>query len=88
MHESSLIPALLNTVERVAREAEAEKIVRISLTVGAFAAIAPDHLREHFVIAAAGTVAEGADLDIALLSDPGDPLAYMVQVQSLEVIEG
>ncbi len=85
MHESGLIEDLLVKIENVARANDAQKIVAVDVSIGALAAISPDHLREHFVIAAAGTMAEGAELRVSVSSDPMGPEADSVLLKSVEV---
>jgi hydrogenase nickel incorporation protein HypA/HybF len=47
-----------------ARRYGAESVSVVRLKLGPLAHIEPDHLREHFVEAARGTVADGARLEI------------------------
>jgi hydrogenase nickel incorporation protein HypA/HybF len=64
MHELSLLRGLLRQIEATARRQQAARVSVIRLKLGPLAHIEPDHLREHFVTAARGTVAEAARLDI------------------------
>ena len=64
MHEMSLLRGLMNQIKAIARRHGAERVTAIRLKLGPLAHIEPDHLREHFVQAAQGTVAEAARLDI------------------------
>ncbi len=83
MHESGIIQELMTKVEEAARANSASKVVSIDLSIGLLAGIEPDHLREHFVIAAMGTIAEGAELRIQTTEEPTGIL-----LQSLEVETG
>jgi hydrogenase nickel incorporation protein HypA/HybF len=85
MHETSLIPDLLDKINKVARENNATKITAVELEIGALAGISPDHLREHFDQAAAGTPAEGAQLRIAVNDNllAGD--AFAIRLVAVEV---
>jgi hydrogenase nickel incorporation protein HypA/HybF len=64
MHEMSLLRGLLAQIDDLARKHGAKRVTAVRLKLGPLAHIEPDHLREHFVEAARGTVAEAARLDI------------------------
>lgn len=82
MHESSLIPDLIGKIKALAAENGATKVVSVDVTVGALTGMSPDHLREHFDEAAAGTVAEGAEVRCRVSEDP---LSAAVMLESLEL---
>ena len=85
MHETSLIPDLMDKINRVARENDATKITAVELVIGALAGISPDHLREHFDEAAAGTSAAGAELRISVAEDPMAEDAFAIRLVAVEV---
>ncbi len=85
MHESSLIPDLIAKIEAVARENGASKVTAVDVQIGALAMIGPDHLKEHFIEAAEGTVAEGADLRLTVSEDPLDSEAGSLLLKAVEV---
>lgn len=64
MHELSVCQSLLEEVQRIARENGAGSVSRIVLKVGPLSGIEPDLLRNAYPLAAAGTVAEDAELEI------------------------
>ncbi len=64
MHEMSLLRGLLAQIDDIARKNGAKRVIAVRLKLGPLAHIEPDHLREHFVDAARGSVAEAARLDI------------------------
>lgn len=64
MHELALCQGLMNQVERIARRERAGRITRILLSIGPLSGVEATLLRDAFPIAAAGTVAEGAVLDV------------------------
>ncbi len=66
MHEASLIQALLEQVEQLARQEGAQRITRIQLRVGRFSTAVPELLQSAFGILKRGTLAEGAELQIRL----------------------
>ncbi len=85
MHETSLIPDLLAKIEAVARENNATKVTAVDVQIGALAMIGPDHLVEHFIEAAEGTIAEGADLRVTVSEDLLDPEAGSLLLKAVEV---
>jgi hydrogenase nickel incorporation protein HypA/HybF len=78
---------LMRRVEDLAREHGARRITRIAVKLGALSHFSPDHFREHFEQASRGTVAEGASLEIELLTDISDPRAQDVIVESADIEE-
>ncbi len=64
MREDSLVSALLDRVEREAREHQAVAVARVRLRVGDLAGVEPDLLRTAFEMARAGTVCAGAELEL------------------------
>ena len=64
MHELSLCQALMTQVERTAAQYGAARVSRILLRIGPLAGVEPELLRHAFPVAAAGSCAEGARLDI------------------------
>jgi hydrogenase nickel incorporation protein HypA/HybF len=85
LHESSLIPDLMEKIDGAAREHGAQRITVVDLTIGALAFIEPDHLRDHFVVAAEGTKAEGAQLRIRVDDDVAAPDAHAIRLDSIEL---
>lgn len=69
MHEASLCASVLRTLEAAAREHGFSRVRRLRLEIGRFACVEPEALRFGFEIAARGTLAEGAALEI--LRPPG-----------------
>src|SRR5437764_1055394 len=69
MHEMSLLRGLLAQIEATARNRGAKRVSVVRLKLGPLAHIEPDHLREHFVAAARGTIADSARLDIETTDD-------------------
>ena len=87
MHEHSLMTGLLQTIERIGRQQNARRILGVRIRLGALSHMSPDHLSEHFVQAAAGTMAEGAKLDIVEIPDASDPNAQEIILESVEIEE-
>lgn len=85
MHEASLIAGLMLRIEEVARAGGARRVTGVSVRLGALGHISADHFAEHFARAAAGTIAEGARLDIAVSDDADDPAAADILLESVEI---
>ena len=85
MHEASLMADLMRKITTLAEAQQACKVTSVHLTLGALSHLSPDHVREHFVHAARGTVAEGAQLDIEARTDITEPLAQDVRLDSIDV---
>ncbi|NEV63891.1 hydrogenase maturation nickel metallochaperone HypA [Thiorhodococcus minor] len=64
MHELSLCQALLDQVERVAKDHRATRVDRILLKVGPLSGVEPSLLKHAYPLAATGTIAEAAELVI------------------------
>ena len=64
MHELSVCNALLGQVEQIAAERRAGAVMRIIVRIGPLAGIEPALLRNAYPLAAAGTIAEQAELEI------------------------
>lgn len=85
MHEFSLMADLLAKIEQLARGANADKVTGVKVKLGALSHITPDHFREHFEEAIAGTVAEGASLDVEQSDDQDDPNAQDILLESIDI---
>jgi hydrogenase nickel incorporation protein HypA/HybF len=85
-HELSLMTDLLRKIDEVVRQdGGAGRVVSVRVRLGALANISADHFRGHFVDAARGTVAEGAELEIDSSDDRTDPRAQDITLESVEV---
>jgi len=62
MHELAICQALIEQVERVARDHEARRVIAIVVSVGPLSGVEPKLLEHAYPLAAAGTVAESAAL--------------------------
>ena len=62
VHELAVCQGLMGQVAQIARRENAERITRILLSIGPLSGVEATLLRDAFPIAAAGTVAEGAEL--------------------------
>lgn len=66
MHEMAIAIALIDQTSAVAREQHAKAIPSITVVVGRLSGTDPDALRAVFELAAEGTLAEGARLEVEL----------------------
>jgi len=64
MHELSVCIALLEQVQQIARERDAASVASITLKIGPLSGVESELLRNAYPLAAAGTVAEHAELII------------------------
>jgi len=76
---------LMRTIESQARSEGALRVTRIRVRVGALSHFTPAHFREHFADASRGTVAEGADVETDVRTDPTDAEAQAVVLESIDV---
>jgi hydrogenase nickel incorporation protein HypA/HybF len=65
MHELSVCLSLLQQVDTIARERGATRVTSIELKIGPLSGVEADLLRNAYPLAAAGTVAQDAELRIS-----------------------
>ncbi|MBW1916928.1 MAG: hydrogenase maturation nickel metallochaperone HypA [Deltaproteobacteria bacterium] len=85
MHELSLLDDLLGKIEALVQEHQAQRVLALTLRIGCLAHISPEHLRHHFLLAAPGTVVEGARLEIKVLNDLTHPQAQEIVLEAVEL---
>ena len=85
MHERALMDDLLREIEDTARNEGARRVTRIDVRLGALSHFTAAHFREHFVVAATGTLADGAEVRAEEGSDPTAPQAQGVVLESMEL---
>lgn len=64
MHELAITESVIDLINQEARDKNFRKVLGISLRVGEYSGLIPECIREFFPIAAKGSIAEGAELDI------------------------
>lgn len=64
MHELAVCQGLIDQVEQVARAQRGQRVERIDISVGPLSGVEPQLLQQAFPLAAAGSLAEGAQLCI------------------------
>lgn len=85
MHEQSLMKGLVRQVEQIVRDQGARRALGVTLRRGPLAIGSPEHLREHFVAAARGSLAEGAWLKIETVDSGPQALSLDLTLDSVEV---
>lgn len=85
MHEFSLMNKLFNKILAIAGEQNAKKVTKVKVKLGALSHMSPSHFKEHFDIAAKGTIAENALLEAEESQDLSDPDAQAVILKSIDV---
>lgn len=85
MHETGLVRDLIRRIDQAAAANGAARVSGVRVWLGALSHLSADHLREHFVVEARGSIAEGARLVITESDDLADPDAQHVRLESLEM---
>ena len=85
MSESGIMHNLMRQIESKARDREAERVVRVTLRVGALADVTEARLREQFANQARNTIAEDAVLTIIEENNPSQPHANEVRLERIDV---
>jgi len=70
VHEKALMDDLVRKLETVAREEGGRHVRSVRVRLGALSHFTPEHFREHFEDATRGTLAEGAQVEAELGTDP------------------
>jgi hydrogenase nickel incorporation protein HypA/HybF len=85
MHEAGLMRGLMRQIEEIAAAQSAERVVAVSVWLGALSQMSPEHFEAHFREASQGTLAEGARLAATASDDVAHAHAMDVMLQSIEV---
>jgi hydrogenase nickel incorporation protein HypA/HybF len=76
---------LLRKLEAEARAGGGRRVTGIRVRLGALSHFSDAHFREHFEDAARGTLAEGAAVETELRTDPTEPGAQGIVLESIEL---
>jgi hydrogenase nickel incorporation protein HypA/HybF len=76
---------LMHKLNEIASTEQAKKITGITVWLGALSHMSAEHFAEHFEQAAAGTLAEGARLDVTVSEDPDHDQAQDIRLESVEI---
>ena len=85
MHELTLMNDLMRKITAVAQANQAARVTGVTVRLGALAHISAEHFRNHFVIAARGTPAADARLNIEIAKDVADPHAQDIRLLSVDI---
>ncbi|MCX6989695.1 MAG: hydrogenase maturation nickel metallochaperone HypA [Chlamydiae bacterium] len=85
MHEKSLMDNLIRKILQLAKEEKSDKVVKVSVKLGALSHMSAEHFKEHFDIAALGTIAQNAEIVAEESQDINDPNATIVVLKSIDV---
>ena len=85
MHEKALMDDLLRKILGAAQAERGTRVTRIRVRLGALSHFTEAHFREHFEDASRGTLAEGAAVEAELGTDPTEPHAQGVVLESIDV---
>ena len=85
MHEQALMDELMRQIADVAATEGASSVVGIRVWCGALSHFTSEHFREHFEQASAGTLAEGAEVEVEVSEDITHPDASGIRLESVEV---
>jgi hydrogenase nickel incorporation protein HypA/HybF len=75
----------MHKLDEVVEQNSARRVRRVRIQLGALSHFTSEHFKEHFVLAARGTPAEGAVVDAVEMSDESDPNAFGVVLESVEI---
>ena len=85
MHEKALMDDLMRKLEAEAEAEGGRRVTRIRVRLGALSHFTEAHFREHFEDAARGTLADGAAVEAELRTDPTEPGAQGVVLESIDL---
>lgn len=85
MHEQSIINDLIKKILSLAEKEQAEKVTKVSVKLGALSHMSAAHFKEHYTIAAKGTLAEHAEIEAEESNDMDDPNAQVVILKSIDI---
>jgi hydrogenase nickel incorporation protein HypA/HybF len=88
MHEHALMADIMRRVLKTAEAEKARRVTGVSVWLGALSHMSAGHFAQHFTRAAAGTIAEGAEVDAAASDDIHDPHAIDVLLKGIEIETG
>jgi len=85
MHEKGVTESLVKKIIELAGREKATRVSKVSVKLGALSHMSPSHFKEHFDIAAVGTLAENAEIVAEESHDIHDPHAHLVLLKSIDV---
>lgn len=85
MHETGMVRDLIRHIDEAAARHNARRVVAVQVWLGALSHLSAPHFRAHFQAESRGTPAEGARLTVTESTDPSDPRAQQLLLESLEM---
>ena len=85
MHEKALMDDLMRKILGAAEAEGGIRVTGIRVRLGALSHFTEAHFREHFADASHGTLAEGAAVEAQLGTDPTEPHAQGVVLESIDI---
>lgn len=85
MHEKSLMDDLMKKIIFLANRENAAKVTKVTVKLGALSHMSKEHFKEHFDVAAHGTIAQDAEIDAEESQDIHDPNAASVILKKIDV---
>ena len=85
MHEKALMDDLMRKITAQAQAEGAVRVTKIRVRLGALSHFTALHFREHFEDASRGTLAEGAEVEAELRTDPTESEAQGVVLESIDI---
>lgn len=85
MHEASLMRSLMRQIETIATDEGAARVTGVKVWCGALSHMTAGHFAEHFNQAAAGSIAEGATLNVTISDDIANEHAQDILLESIDV---
>lgn len=87
MHETALVRDLVRRIGELAQAAEARRVTRVRVWLGALSHLSAEHFREHFAVETRATLAADAVLEIEVSSDAASPDAQQIRLASIDIEE-
>lgn len=74
MHELGIMTGVMDAVTKAANDAGADKVLKVSLSVGVMSEAIEDALRFAFEALSEGTISQGAELEISMVQPKSECL--------------
>jgi hydrogenase nickel incorporation protein HypA/HybF len=85
VHEQALMNDLMRKIDAQAQAEGAVRVTKIRVRLGTLSHFTAAHFREHFEDASRGTLAEGAEVEAELRTDPTEAEAQGVVLESIDI---
>jgi hydrogenase nickel incorporation protein HypA/HybF len=85
MHETAWVGDLIRAVASVARRDGAKRVLGVTIRLGPWSPLSAEYVRERFIDAARGTIAEGAWLAVNTAGEAVGPIERGEVLESIEI---